>query len=88
MNPWILLISREGYCACQDNADVLNLIEGKGGLLIMLDDATTGVKQTDLQYTTKVIQARHACSSKLVAWFLHVILMEHLASNNFDSESE
>lgn len=40
----------------QDNAEVLDLIEGKGGFLIMLDDATTGVKQTDLQYVTKVIQ--------------------------------
>jgi myosin heavy subunit len=38
------------------------LIEGKGGLLLMLDDATMGVKQTDLQFVDKVIKAhdKHA----------------------------
>ena len=41
----------------KDNQDVLNLIEGKGGLLIMLDDATTGVKQNDLQYLGETTQA-------------------------------
>jgi len=39
-----------------DNADVLQLIEGTGGILLMLDDASTGVKQTDIQYTEKLIR--------------------------------
>jgi len=30
-----------------DNVEVLNLIEGAGGILAMLDDSTNGVKQTD-----------------------------------------
>eukprot|EP00929_Paragymnodinium_shiwhaense_P020151 TRINITY_DN13523_c0_g3_i1.p1 TRINITY_DN13523_c0_g3~~TRINITY_DN13523_c0_g3_i1.p1 ORF type:complete len:1730 (+),score=492.31 TRINITY_DN13523_c0_g3_i1:75-5192(+) len=40
----------------KDNSDVLEMIEGKAGMLVMLDDATTGVKQTDLQYTEKVLK--------------------------------
>jgi len=40
-----------------DNADVLSLIEGKGGLLPMLDDATTGVRQTDKTFTDAAIKA-------------------------------
>ena len=30
-----------------DNQEVLDLIEGKGGLLTMLDDAVMGVRQTE-----------------------------------------
>jgi myosin heavy subunit len=40
-----------------DNADVLALIEGRSGLLSMLDDATNGVKPSDDVYTQQVIKA-------------------------------
>ena len=40
-----------------DNAEILLLIEGKGGLLPMLDDATTGLKQTDVLYAGNAAKA-------------------------------
>jgi len=46
-----------GFINFTDNADVLTLVEGKGGLLAILDDATTGVKQTDSLYTSQAIKA-------------------------------
>jgi len=41
-----------------DNADVLALIESKDGILSMLDDATTGVKQTDASFSQKLISEK------------------------------
>eukprot|EP00928_Gymnodinium_smaydae_P012440 TRINITY_DN14509_c0_g1_i8.p1 TRINITY_DN14509_c0_g1~~TRINITY_DN14509_c0_g1_i8.p1 ORF type:complete len:2518 (-),score=674.12 TRINITY_DN14509_c0_g1_i8:177-7640(-) len=49
----------------KDNQDVLDLIEGTMGLLPMLDDATMGVRQTDEQFTTKVLQ-QHGKNTILV----------------------
>jgi myosin heavy subunit len=43
-----------------DNADVLALIEAKDGLLAILDDCTTGVKQTDATFTTKAVTDKKA----------------------------
>eukprot|EP00927_Polykrikos_kofoidii_P018742 TRINITY_DN1872_c0_g1_i15.p1 TRINITY_DN1872_c0_g1~~TRINITY_DN1872_c0_g1_i15.p1 ORF type:complete len:1203 (-),score=342.30 TRINITY_DN1872_c0_g1_i15:307-3915(-) len=40
-----------------DNSDILTLLEGKGGILPILDDATNGVKQTDALYVQNVIKA-------------------------------
>eukprot|EP00929_Paragymnodinium_shiwhaense_P020158 TRINITY_DN13523_c0_g5_i1.p1 TRINITY_DN13523_c0_g5~~TRINITY_DN13523_c0_g5_i1.p1 ORF type:complete len:1755 (+),score=575.37 TRINITY_DN13523_c0_g5_i1:63-5327(+) len=36
-----------------DNADILHLVEGRGGLLALLDDCTTGLRQTDVDYASK-----------------------------------
>mmetsp|Transcript_28826 Transcript_28826/g.87181 ORF Transcript_28826/g.87181 Transcript_28826/m.87181 type:complete len:2034 (-) Transcript_28826:176-6277(-) len=44
--------------AFPDNSDVLALIEGPGGLLATLDDATTGVKQTDETFTNRLLQEK------------------------------
>jgi len=41
----------------EDNSDVLALVEGKGGLLPLLDDASTGVMQTDALYMAQVVKA-------------------------------
>jgi len=40
----------------QDNAEVLVMIEGKGGILSMLDDCTKGVRQTDELYVAKLVK--------------------------------
>jgi len=41
----------------KDNADVIALLEGKGGLLQLLDDACSNVKTSDATFTTAVIKA-------------------------------
>merc|ERR1719215_309077 len=41
-----------------DNAQVLALIEGAGGVLAMLDDATNGVKQTDELLVQKLLKEK------------------------------
>eukprot|EP00929_Paragymnodinium_shiwhaense_P020156 TRINITY_DN13523_c0_g4_i1.p1 TRINITY_DN13523_c0_g4~~TRINITY_DN13523_c0_g4_i1.p1 ORF type:complete len:1763 (+),score=562.82 TRINITY_DN13523_c0_g4_i1:146-5434(+) len=45
-----------------DNADILELLEGKGGVLLLLDDSTNGLKQTDGTFTAAVAKAheKHA----------------------------
>eukprot|EP00929_Paragymnodinium_shiwhaense_P020153 TRINITY_DN13523_c0_g3_i3.p1 TRINITY_DN13523_c0_g3~~TRINITY_DN13523_c0_g3_i3.p1 ORF type:complete len:1520 (+),score=467.10 TRINITY_DN13523_c0_g3_i3:75-4562(+) len=40
-----------------DNSDILLLLEGKGGLLPMLDDSTAGIRQTDVLYVQQLTKA-------------------------------
>eukprot|EP00928_Gymnodinium_smaydae_P028298 TRINITY_DN21606_c0_g1_i2.p1 TRINITY_DN21606_c0_g1~~TRINITY_DN21606_c0_g1_i2.p1 ORF type:complete len:1743 (+),score=366.46 TRINITY_DN21606_c0_g1_i2:64-5292(+) len=40
-----------------DNIDILEMIEGKGGLLTILDDTTTGVSSTDAKYQAAIVKA-------------------------------
>lgn len=39
-----------------DNKPILELLEGKNGILSILDDATTGVKQTDQLFTSRILK--------------------------------
>ena len=52
----------------QDNQIILDLIEGEGGLLSILDDATTGVALTGEKYTSKAIRTHekhpHFCKPR------------------------
>jgi len=48
-----------------DNVEILNLIEGAGGVLSMLDDATNGVKQTDKMLVEKLIKEKASHSNFL-----------------------
>lgn len=59
-------VTLSGHVDFVDNADVLALLDGKGGILDILDEEGTMPKATDMTYVTKVLKG-HNKHARLIA---------------------